>query len=57
MHVSPEQQLIEVQDSLSEAHVLVRQIPLSHLLPKQQSVVVLHAVLTSAHVCVSQMPV
>jgi hypothetical protein len=57
MHVRLEQQLSEVQDSLSVAHVLFMHVLFSHLLPKQQSSLVLQEPLISLHLCVLQIPV
>jgi hypothetical protein len=57
MHVSPEQQLSEVQDSLIEAHVLAMHVEFSHLPSKQQSAVVLHVLLSSTHFSMPQIPV
>jgi hypothetical protein len=57
MHVRLEQQLSEVQDSLSVAHVLLMHVLFSHLSPKQQSSVAVQEPLISLHLCVLQIPV
>jgi hypothetical protein len=56
MQLRPEQQLIDTQDSLSDAHVLGMQVPFSHFPSKQQSLVVLHAALIFAHFTMPQIP-